>query len=321
MNDDVLVTGGTGFIGSYLVRRLVDEGHSVTVFDNEFRSDTGGGLTEVEDKITTIEGDVRDKEAVTDLPAVDRIFHLAAINGTKNFYEMPYDVIDVNTKGVQNILTYAADSSPERVVFASSSEVYGFPTNFPTSEEHVLQLMNSENPRYSYAASKIAGEVYTVNMARQSEFDYTILRPHNVYGPRMGYDHVIPEFIQQIVTDEEFTIYGDGEQTRSFCYISDAIDMMIAAGFQTSGANEIFNLGNDEEVTINELAEEMFEICGNEEVRYITDKELEGSPERRQPDVSKARERLDYEASVPLEEGLAETVEWYRRDIRERNKN
>ena len=317
MSYDILVTGGSGFIGSYLVERLVEADHNVTVFDNDSRPDTGGP-GDFDDEVRKITGDVRDKQAILDLPPADYVFHLAAINGTKNFYEMPYDVIDVNTRGVQNILVYAAEASPERVLFASSSEVYGFPTKFPTGEEHVLQLMDPENPRYSYAASKIAGEVYTINAARNSSFDYTIVRPHNIYGPRMGYDHVIPEFIEQIVADEEFTIYGDGDQTRSFCYITDAIDAIETAAFSDVGANEIFNIGNENEVTINGLANELFDICGEEDVTYITDKELEGSPDRRQPDISKSQRLLDYEPTVPLREGLVKTVEWYKRDIRER---
>jgi dTDP-glucose 4,6-dehydratase/UDP-glucose 4-epimerase len=318
MDETVLVTGGAGFIGSSLVSRLVDRGAEVIVFDDGSR-DSGGLDAQVDGEVEYVRGDIRDRAALEALPTVDRVYHLAAINGTKHFYDRPHAVLDVNVTGVQNVVAYCRDRDVERLAFTSSSEVYGFPRSFPTSEDHVLQIMDPENARYSYAASKVVGESIVVNGAREGGYDYTILRPHNVYGPRMGYDHVIPEFVEQIVTDREFTIYGDGEQTRSFCYISDAIDAIVAASTQPAGADEIFNVGNgDEEVTIDELAEALFDVAGEyPEVSYVTDKELEGSPRRRCPDVSKATELLGYEPTVPLSEGLGETYEWYAADLEE----
>jgi nucleoside-diphosphate-sugar epimerase len=311
-----LVTGGAGFVGSHLVADLVSDGHEVTVFDNVSRG-ARDRLDDVVDDVTFVEGDIRSRDelaSAADDPEV--IFHLAAINGTKNFYERPLAVLDVNVTGTQNVVNLARDEDVDRLVFASSSEVYGFPDEFPTPESHPLQIMDSENPRYSYAGSKILGEQYIAHGSDDGNFNYTIVRPHNLYGPDMGYDHVIPEFIERLLEGEEFTVYGDGTQTRSFCYISDAVDALTKATTHPSATDEIYNVGTQHEITINELAEYLFDVAGVcPEIEHIESKELSGSPERRQPDVSKAKSDFDYEPSVSLEEGLSETFDAYCRDL------
>lgn len=313
---DVYVTGGAGFIGSNLVRSLVERGHDVTVFDNVSRGEISN-LEDVLDDVRFVEGDIRDRTQLAEsMGHPDVVYHLAAINGTKNFYDRPYDVLDTNVEGVRNVVAVARERNVDRLVFSSSSEVYGYPERFPTDEDHVLQIMDPENPRFSYAGSKIVGEQYVVHGAEEGGYDYTILRPHNIYGEAMGYDHVIPEFVEQIVTDEPFTIYGDGEQTRSFCYISDAVDAFVRAGFETGGANEIFNVGTEDEITINELAARLFDVAGVDlSVEHVDSEELEGSTRRRRPDVGKARERVGYEPTVSLDEGLRRTFSWYCEDF------
>jgi nucleoside-diphosphate-sugar epimerase len=306
------VTGGAGFIGSRLVQRLVEIGHEVTVFDNISRGAVDK-LEAVLDEIEFIQGDIRDYDALeTAIEAPDIIYHLAAVNGTKNFYDRPVDVMDINIKGVQNITEIAAETECSRLVFASSSEVYGYPTEFPTDEGHVLQIMDPGNSRFSYAGSKIIGEQYVINRLKNTQVDYAILRPHNIYGEAMGEDHVIPEFIEQVVTDKPFTIYGDGKQTRSFCYISDAIDGFRLAGTEPAAANGIYNIGTQNEITINELADRLFDIAGESpNVEHVESEELEGSTRRRQPDISKIRTELGYEPEVTLDKGLRKTFDWY----------
>jgi UDP-glucose 4-epimerase len=316
---DVTVTGGAGFIGSALVTRLVADGHDVTVFDNVSRGDVDK-LDDVIDDIQFVRGDIRNKSEFADgIGNPDVLYHLAAINGTKNFYEQPNVVLDTNVMGVKHAVELTAEKEIPRLVFSSSSEVYGFPDEFPTAETHPLQIMDPENPRFSYAGSKIIGEQYVVNGAEAHGFDYTIVRPHNIYGPAMGFDHVVPEFIEQIVTDKPFTIYGDGGQTRSFCYIDDATDAFASAGVESAAANETFNVGTQEEVSINELAERLFDIADvDPEVEYTDSVELEGSTRRRQPSISNAREKIGYNPTVSLDEGLRRTFDWYESAFSER---
>ncbi|WP_435186670.1 NAD-dependent epimerase/dehydratase family protein [Halobellus sp. EA9] len=311
-----LVTGGAGFVGSHLTKELVASGNEVTVFDNVDRGNRDR-LDPVLDKITFVEGDIRSEGKLKDASDnPDVIFHLAAINGTKHFYDRPMDVLDVNLAGTRNIVNLANEQNVDRVLFTSSSEVYGFPREFPTPEEHPLQIMDSENPRYSYAGGKIVGEQYVIHGATEDGYDYTIVRPHNLYGPEMGYDHVIPEFIERILNDEKFTVYGDGTQTRSFCYISDAINAITTSVTRTEGANEIYNIGTQDEITINELAKHLFDIAEvNPKIEHIESKELSGSPKRRQPDISNAKGGLDYDPQVSLSSGLERTFDAYCRDL------
>lgn len=310
------ITGGCGFVGSRLTRQLVDAGHDVTVFDNVSRGAVEK-LGEAASEVDLIKGDIREYDelaAAVDEP--DVLYHLAAINGTKNFYERPLSVLDVNVCGTQNVVKLMADRDIPRLVFTSSSEAYGFPREFPTAESHPLQVMDAENERFSYAGSKIIGEQYVIQGAAQHDFEYTIARPHNFYGEDMGYDHVMPEFIERLVTDAEFTVYGDGTQTRSFCYIDDGVRALETMGHHDVAANEIYNIGTEHEITINELAEVLFEIADRQpEIRHIESKELSGSPPRRQPDVSKVHQQLGFEPTVSLSEGLERTYEWYRKDF------
>lgn len=313
---NILVTGGAGFVGSHLVEELVSEGHELTVFDNVSRG-ARDRLEEAIEDVEFVEGDIRSKpELKGAFNEPDIVFHLAAINGTKNFYERPRDVLDVNVTGTENVVDLVRNSNTERLIFTSSSEVYGFPNEFPTPESHPLQIMDSENPRYSYAGSKILGEQHVVTGASDDEFEYTIVRPHNLYGPDMGYDHVMPEFIERIVDGDEFTVYGDGTQTRSFCYIADAISALVSAATNPAASNEIYNIGTQDEVTINELARTLFHVAGvYPEIKHIESKELSGSPPRRQPDISKAKAHFNYQPTVSLKDGLNMMFDAYCRDL------
>jgi nucleoside-diphosphate-sugar epimerase len=302
----ILVTGGLGFLGSRLADALAGEGHEVVALDNGFR-DSG----ERPAAVRVIDADVRDADAVREgSRGADAVIHLAAIQGTGNFYAIPDQVLDVNLRGTMSVAQACGEEGVTRLVFSSSSEVYGEPRAFPTPEGHPLAVPDPLNPRYSYGGSKIAGELVVVNAARRHGFEFTILRYHNVYGPAMGWDHVIPQFIRRLELGEEFTIQGDGEQTRSFCFVDDAVAATLAAATAREAADEIFNIGNPEEVSINELAALLGRIAGKPvEPRHVA---FEGEGTRRRvPSIDRARELLGFRPRVPLEEGLRETYRWY----------
>ena len=315
MKRRILITGGFGFIGAYFAECLLQNNEEIIVLDDSSRGRKNNISTFLE-KIRVVDGDTRNKATVLDASKdVDLIVHLAAIQGTGNFYQRPYEVLEVNVKGLINTIEAAVTNRVQRFFFASSSEVYGIPRVFPTPETHELMIPDISNPRYSYAASKIIGEAFVVNYARHYGFDYTIVRYHNVYGPMMGWDHVIPQFISRLARKEKFTVQGDGTQTRSFCYITDAIDCSMRALLKPEGANELFNIGNPyEEHSINELVELLGKIAG----RTISPIHIPfpgAGTARRQPDITKATRRLGYAPQVTLENGLKWTFAWYMDEI------
>lgn len=303
----ILVTGGRGFIGARLVLHLLAEGADVCVIDDGSRGDA-----ELPPEVETLDADVRDAEAVRmACRGVDVVAHLAAVQGTGNFYEIPDVVLDVNLRGVLNVAHACAGEGVRRLVFSSSSEVYGIPSEFPTPETAPLVVPDPTNPRWSYGASKITGELVVVHTARRHGFEYVILRYHNVYGPAMGTDHVVPQFISRLVRDEEFTVQGDGSQRRAFCYVDDAVGPTATALVAPEAANGIFNVGNPaEEHSINELVAALERVSG----RTIRPRHMvfeQAGTDRRLPDVSRARDVLGLRPSVTLEEGLRRTYDWY----------
>jgi nucleoside-diphosphate-sugar epimerase len=307
-----LITGGRGFIGRAVAAGLTQAGHEVLAFDNGWRSQA-----EPPAGVVPIDGDVRDAAAVSDaVQGCQLVLHLAAIQGTANFYEQPELVLDVNVRGVLNVAEACAEHGVSRLLFSSSSEVYGIPDRFPTPETAPLVVPDTLNPRWSYGASKIIGELAVVNVARSNGFEFTILRYHNVYGPQMGWEHVIPQFIAKLGRHEPFTVQGDGEQRRSFCYVDDAADATVAAALGERAAGQILNIGNPaEEVSINELIQLLSKIAGVPIDPIYEPFEGEGT-RRRLPDVSRATELLAFAPSVRLEDGLRQTYHWYSEALR-----
>jgi UDP-glucose 4-epimerase len=308
----VLVTGGLGFIGRGLTTALVERGHDVSALDNGWRSDA-----QASPGVAQINADVRDAQAVADAVAGSEIVvHLAAIQGTRNFYELPELVLDVNVRGVLNVAEACAAQGVRRLVFSSSSEVYGVPEHFPTSETEPLVVPDPLNPRWSYGGSKVIGELAVANIARRRGFEFTILRYHNVYGPQMGGDHVIPEFIRRLELGETFTVQGDGEQRRAFCYVDDAVAATVAATVEPAAAGGIFNVGNPaEEASVNELIALLSRVSGKQIEPQYEPFAGEGT-RRRVPDITRARDVLGFEPRVTLEEGLRQTYAWYAAALR-----
>ena len=310
------MTGGTGFIGSSLVRALVQAGATVRSLDNDSR----GAIARLGDAAPAVEritGDIRNPDGVREaVRSMDGVCHLAYVNGTEFFYSRPELVLEVATKGMMNVLDACIAEGVRELVLASSSEVYQSPPRIPTDETAPLTVPDVLNPRFSYGGGKIMCELLAVNYGRKF-FDRTlIVRPHNVYGPDMGREHVIPQFVlrmkecaaRQPQGAIDFPIQGTGEETRAFIYIDDFIRALLLVMEQGDPLG-IYHIGTEREVSMLDLAHLVGRACGLE-IRVVPGELLAGSTPRRCPDVAKLH-RLGFRPQVSLEEGVRRTAEWY----------
>ncbi len=319
---NVLITGGAGFIGFHLAKRLSNEGYDITIVDNNARGVIDDELNELIalDNVNYIQLDVLDNGRLEDLNKdYEFIFHLAAIIGVIHVLSHPYDVLTKNITMLENIIDFAhKQKNLKRLFFASTSEIYAgtlknFELTVPTKEDTPLSITELEQPRTSYMLSKIYGEA----MCQHSSLPVAIIRPHNIYGSRMGMSHVIPELLKKSYFSENkslvevFSIH----HRRSFCYIDDAIEQLFAMMNNQNKANIVLNLGTQSpEVTMEELAEICFNTVGKQ--LSIDEKPpTAGSPERRAPDMEKSISDLNIESKISLEEGVLRTYKWYKRNV------
>ena len=314
-NRTFLVTGGTGFIGSALVKALAERGARVRAFDNEWRG-ARSRLADAGPGVELLTGDIRDAGAVRQAASgVDCVCHLAYINGTEYFYSEPELVLDVAIRGMLNVLDACRTQGIKDLVLASSSEVYENPPVIPSDEHVPLSVPDVLNPRYSYGGGKIACELLAVNFGRVGFDRVAIFRPHNAYGPDMGREHVIPQFVLRMnrcCRESEgtvrFPIQGSGKETRAYVYIADLIDGVLRVIEQGEHLG-IYHIGTEQEVTVERLARKVGH-CFGRVVEVVPGALLPGSTLRRCPDIAKMR-GLGYSPAVSLEHGLAETVAWY----------
>lgn len=313
MSRKCAVTGGAGFIGAYLVKELVRRGWDVVVVDNMTRG-SDSRFAEVADQLRLETCDIRDEEAVTRaISGREVIFHLAAVNGTENFYKQPELVLDVGLRGALAVVNACRNADVPDFVVASSAEVYQEPPMVPTPESVALMLPDSLNPRYSYGGSKIVSELIALNYAQEHFRKVQVFRPHNVYGPDMGWKHVVPQFILRALECRDagnpvFAIQGTGHETRAFAYVDDVVDGIIRM-YETGSHREVYHIGNDEEVSIRDLAGQVGKAVGLD-LAIIEGRGAKGGTPRRCPDISKMR-TLGYAPQVMLAEGIARTVDWY----------
>jgi UDP-glucose 4-epimerase len=317
MTQQFLVTGGTGFLGAALVRRLVNTGHHVRVLDDNSRG-APRRLADIAGEIEMINGDVRDPEVVeTAVRGNDCVIHLAAVNGTEFFYSKPDLVLDVGLRGILNVVDACRVCGVGRLVVASSSEVYQTPPFVPTDEKVPLVVPDVLNPRYSYGGSKIISELVAINAGRTAFERVTIFRPHNVYGPDMAWEHVIPQFclraIDQIRKHQSgplpFPIQGDGTQTRSFVHIDDMIDALVLV-IERGDHLGIYHIGNPEELTIRAVATQIVAAFGRD-VQILISEPPSGATPRRCPDISKLT-ALGFSPKISFSAGIGPVVTWYR---------
>jgi len=316
-NKKVMVTGGSGFIGGYLVECLVAKGYFPLVFDNNSRG-SFERLKHLQNRIDFFHGDIRNKKDVLNAAeGCHALFHLAFVNGTRFFYEKPELVLEVGTKGAINTLEAVQELGIKNYIMASSSEVYQQPTHVPTGEDERIMIPDIRNPRFSYSGGKIISELLTINYLRGSNIRHMIFRPHNVFGPRMGCEHVIPELVRKIgIASENFTknecgieIQGTGKETRAFCCVEDAVEQIITI-FEKGESGEIYHVGMDKERTILELIQDLAGIL-KMQIDVMPGDLRTGGTSRRCPDISKVCV-LGYEQNDHYLEGLKKTVEWYK---------
>lgn len=313
MKQSYLVTGGSGFIGANLVQALVKKGIRVRCLDDGSR----GHTSRLKGDVELIQGDVRDVEVVNRAArGVDGLIHLAYINGTEFFYSKPDQVLDVAVRGLLNVLDAGREQGVKDFILASSSEVYQTPPRFPTDEDVPLIVPDVKNPRYSYGGGKIISELMTLHCGTKIFDRVCIFRPHNVYGPDMGTEHVVPQFIlrlknllrEKINGPLPFEIQGDGKQTRSFIYIDDFTEGVLKI-LERGSSGEIYHIGTQDEIEMRALAQ-MIARQLNCSLDLKEREEPLGATRRRVPDTRKLN-ALGFNAKISLEEGLRRTVDFY----------
>jgi UDP-glucuronate decarboxylase len=305
----ILVTGGAGFLGSHLCDRLVAAGQDVICVDNFFTSQKSNiahllGKSNFE----LIRHDVTHPLFLE----VDEVFNLACPAAPGHYQYNPIKTIKTSVMGAINMLGLAKRVRA-RILHASTSEVYGDPDVHPQPESY-RGSVNPIGPRACYDEGKRAAETLMFDYLRQNRVDVRVVRIFNTYGPRMHpFDgRVVSNFIRQALAGEDITIYGDGTQSRSFCYVDDLIDGMLRMMDGPEGFHGPVNLGNPQEFTIRELAEETLQLCRTKS-KVVQARPLpQDDPMQRQPDITLARQKLGWEPTIPLREGLRRTVDWFR---------
>lgn len=315
----VLILGGAGFIGYHLARHLTDEGaRAITLVDNLSRGRIDDELSGLLGRpgIEFVRADLTDPKAWAGLAtAWDQVYMLAAVVGVRNVVTDPGRVIDVNTRTVLNLVDWLTPRAGI-VFFASTSEAYAGAANgtlpIPTPEDVPLSIGAIENPRFAYAASKILGEAAVIHGARARGVPYIVGRFHNVYGPRMGFDHVVPELsLRALAREDPFKVYGL-EQRRAFCYVTDAVEAMTRLMEAPKAAGQIVNIGNDaEETSVERLVAIVLRLAGFTPAIERRPAPA-GSPSRRCPDIRRLRALTGFAPKVDLESGVGLTFAWYR---------
>jgi len=306
----IVVTGGAGFIGSELVCQLVDRRSRVVVIDNLVNGKRANLDGLPSDRVTLLTRDIRDRDAYRSLLRETQVvYHLACL-GVRHSVHSPVENHDVNATATLHLLAESRAAGVPRFVCVSSSEVYGTALWAPMTEEHPTF------PCTVYGGAKLAGESYTRAFHRTYGYPTVVVRPFNTYGPRSHHEgdsgEVIPKFLLRCLAGRPLIVFGDGTQTRDFTYVSDSARGIILAGTSDGAIGRTINLGSGDEVTINELASTVARVTGRPDAKVVHDVPRPGDVLRLCADMSLARELLGYSVQIPLAEGLARLLDWYR---------
>jgi nucleoside-diphosphate-sugar epimerase len=312
----VLVAGGAGFIGSHLCEFLLEQSYKVICLDNFLTSDKGNvSSLPGSENFTLIEKDIVELSP-NDLPPFDFLFNLASpaspnAKSSRSYVAYPIETLMVNSRGTYNLLE-ASKKYNAKFLYASTSEVYGDPTVSPQPEDYFGNV-NPNGVRSVYDEGKRFGEAITSAYVRKFDLDARIVRIFNTYGPNMRPDdgRVISNFISQALSNSPITIYGEGQQTRSFCYISDMVAGLVLAMFSEHTKGEVINLGNPDERSITEIANLIKELTDSSS-QIVKEPLPQDDPKERKPDISKAQRVLNWSPKVGLSEGLQKTVEYFK---------
>jgi UDP-N-acetylglucosamine 4-epimerase len=307
--DRYLVTGGAGFIGSHIAEELTKKGFFVRIVDN-FLTGKEENIASFLDRIELIRGDIRDLELCrTAVEDVDYVLHQAALPSVPRSVEDPLLTNAINIEGTLNILLASSQASVNKVVFASSSSVYGDDENLPKKEGL------EGNPLSPYAISKLAGEKYCEVFSKIFGLPTVCLRYFNVFGPRQDpssqYAAVIPNFITRLLTDKAPIIYGDGEQSRDFTYVANVVEANLKAAHAPDVSGQILNLGNGVRTSVNDLAKSLMELI-DKDIELMYEEERPGDVRHSFADISKAETLLSFTPNVSLKDGLLRTIEWFK---------
>jgi len=316
-NMEILITGGAGFIGGHLAENFARDGHGVTILDNfdsfydpdiKRRNVKIGRETASENdgSYALVEGDIRNEELVRDLVTdADAVYHQGGVAGVRRSVEVPREYDDINVDGTLNILEAARDTDVERLVFASSSSVYGKPVYLPYDEEHPTR------PVSPYGASKLSAERYWCAYHEVYGLPTVALRYFTVYGPRMRPNMAISNFVSRCLNEEPPVIYGDGTQTRDFTYIDDVVDANNSLLDADAVDGEVLNIGSSDNIEIKILAEEVRDQLAPD-LDLVYEEHNDADAEHTHADVSKAQEVLGYHPKHTIREGVSKYIEWYR---------
>lgn len=308
-----LVTGGAGFIGSNMVRFLLAKGQKVRVLDN-FETGKRENLAEVSDSIEVIEGDIRDNATVQRaVKSADVVYHLAALGSVPRSMKDPVTTHDVNVNGTFNVLLAARDAKVRRIVFASSSSVYGQSEVLPQHEELPLA------PISPYGASKAIGEIYFRAFYETYGFQSVCLRYYNVFGPRQDptsqYAAAIPLFVSALMRDKSPTIFDDGQQSRGFTYIDNVMQANWLAANAKETQGQAANISTSNAVTVNTVVQTISKLLGKVNIKPAYAPPRPGDIKHSLADVKKAKELIGYEPLVSFEEGIAKAIDWYKENL------